>query len=158
VSESIERLRILIVEDDEDTAELLAETFQDRGHSVEICREGGAALVALPRFMPHVALLDVGLPDMSGYELAQRMRALPASAVAVRLIALTGYGGEEERARAHQAGFSAHFLKPVHPDVLVRAVENPHDPKGIANVAQAQTQAQVKDAHDREMLAREKRS
>ncbi len=136
MSDVIDRLRILVVEDDEDSAELLAETFQERGHSLEVYRDGASALAALPRFQPHIALLDVGLPDMSGYELAQRIRALPAS-TPVRLLALTGYGGAEERARASQAGFDAHFLKPVHPEVLVKAVEEEHHPNAIA----AQTKA-----------------
>lgn len=130
MSVAIDRLRILIVEDDEDSADLLAETFLDRGHSIEICREGQSALAAIPSFQPHVALLDVGLPGMNGYELARRVRALPAPDGSIRLFALTGYGGEEERSRARDAGFDAHFLKPVHPDVLVQAVESERDSLG----------------------------
>ncbi len=127
MSPVIDRLRILVVEDDEDSADLLAEAFVERGHSVEICHDGAAALSATPRFQPHVALLDVGLPGMNGYELARRMRALPLP-MPIRLLALTGYGGDEERAHAREAGFDAHFVKPVLPDVLVEAIENRRRP------------------------------
>jgi CheY-like chemotaxis protein len=127
VSPVNDRLRILVVEDDEDSAELLAEALVDRGHSVEVCREGAAALAATSHFRPHVALLDVGLPGMDGYELARRIRALPLT-LPIRLLALTGYGGHEERARARAAGFDAHFVKPVMPDELVEAIESSHPP------------------------------
>lgn len=115
-------VRILVVEDDEDSAELLSEIFQSRGHIVEVCREGCLALELMGHFHPQVALLDVGLPDMSGYELAQKLRVI-AGASSLRLIALTGYGSDAERLRSHEAGFDAHFVKPVHPDVLIQAIE-----------------------------------
>ena len=122
--EELVPMRILVVEDDEDSGELLCEIFQSRGHIVEVCREGRLALELMGHFQPQVALLDVGLPDMTGYELAQKLRAL-AGVSSLRLIALTGYGGDAERSRSHQAGFDAHFVKPVHPDILVQAVEHP---------------------------------
>jgi len=117
-------MRILVVEDDDDCAELLMEIFQDRGHSVETCRHGMQALDRFPRFRPDVAVLDVGLPDMTGYQLARRVRELVDSTWKVRLIALTGYSSDAERRCAEAAGFDAHLVKPVHPDVLVHAVED----------------------------------
>ncbi len=158
MSHAVDLLRILVVEDDEDSADLLAETFQDRGHQVEICRNGASALAAVTRFLPHVAVLDVGLPDMTGYALATQIRAIfgassgngSDASAQLHLIALTGYGGEEERARALAAGFDAHLLKPAHPDVLVRAVEQGRRPNIIAELAK------TKDSRAQEALAGEK--
>jgi len=123
LNKQVAAMRILVVEDDDDCSELLSEIFRDRGHSVETCRQGMQALERLPHFRPDVALVDVGLPDMTGYELAPRLRVLVAATCRLRLIALTGYGGDAERERAREAGFDEYYVKPVHPDVLVQAVE-----------------------------------
>lgn len=115
--------RVLVVEDDEDSALLLAETLGDHGYTVEVAHDGSSALEKAIAFKPHTAVLDVGLPDMDGYQLAARMRALSDMPPELRLIALTGYGGDEERRRSKEAGFDVHLVKPVMPDVLAKALE-----------------------------------
>jgi DNA-binding response OmpR family regulator len=114
--------RVLVVDDDEDSAELLAETFQLRGCDVEVAHDGATALRLAEAFLPHVALLDVGLPDMDGYELARRLRGLSGMHQGLRLIALTGFGGPEAERRLREVGFDECLLKPAPPDVLLRAV------------------------------------
>jgi len=115
--------RVLVVEDDEDSALLLAETLGDHGFVVEVAHDGSSALEKAALFKPQVAVLDVGLPDMDGYQLATRMRGLTELPPELRLIALTGYGGDEERQRSREAGFDVHLVKPVMPDVLAKAIE-----------------------------------
>ncbi len=114
--------RVLVVEDDEDSALLLAETLGDQGYAVEVAHDGASALAKAREFKPEVAVLDVGLPDMDGYQLAGRIRLLEHLPPGLRLIALTGYGGDEERKRSREAGFDVHLVKPVLPDVLTRAI------------------------------------
>ncbi len=117
-----ESRRVLIVDDNDDAAELLAELLAAHGHVTRIAHDGPAALAMLPEFAPHVALLDIGLPAMDGYELARRMRATAAGAKAC-IVAVTGYGQETDRRRSSEAGFDAHFVKPLDSDAIVRAVE-----------------------------------
>jgi DNA-binding response OmpR family regulator len=114
--------RVLVVEDDEDSALLLAETLGDHGFLVEVAHDGASALAKAATFKPQVAVLDVGLPDMDGYQLATRMRALTGLPPELRLVALTGYGGDEERKRSREAGFDEHLVKPVMPDVLAKVI------------------------------------
>jgi len=102
--------RVLIVDDNEDAAMLLGELLRTCGHETAIAHDPQSALRAIAEFAPDVAVLDIGLPDMDGYDLAARIRELHH---ACRLIALTGYGQEKDRARATEAGFEAHFVKPV---------------------------------------------
>lgn len=111
--------RILVVEDDEDSAELLAETLQVRGYSVAIAHSGAQALEVAAAFEPAVVFLDLGLPDMDGSELCPLLRALPRPPG--RLIALTGFGGDRTRLLA--LGFDQCLLKPASAEVLVHAVE-----------------------------------
>ncbi|MET0340500.1 MAG: response regulator [Polyangiales bacterium] len=115
--------RVLVVEDDEDSALLLAETLGDQGYVVEVAHDGSSALEKAAAFRPQIAVLDVGLPDMDGYQLATRIRALSDMPPGLRLIALTGYGGDEERKRSRAAGFDVHLVKPVMPDVLTKALQ-----------------------------------
>ncbi|MET0343903.1 MAG: response regulator [Polyangiales bacterium] len=117
--------RVLVVEDDEDSALLLAETLGDHGYVVEVAHDGSSALEKALVFRPQIAVLDVGLPDMDGYQLARRIRALSDMPPELRLIALTGYGGDEERRRSKDAGFDVHLVKPVMPDALTKALERP---------------------------------
>lgn len=113
--------RVLVVEDDEDSALLLAETLGDHGYVVEVAHDGASALLKAAEFKPEVAVLDVGLPDMDGYQLAKRIRQLELPG-GLRLIALTGYGGEEELRRSRDAGFDVHLVKPILPDALAKAI------------------------------------
>ena len=107
--------RVLVVDDNEDAAETLAHTLEAMGHRVQVAFDGKTALDVAATFHPEVALLDIGLPVMDGYELASRLKRMPGGAD-VRLIAVTGYGQARDRAAALQAGFSEHVVKPV--DVL----------------------------------------
>ncbi|KXU83409.1 hypothetical protein CI15_30455 [Paraburkholderia monticola] len=104
--------RILVVDDNRDAADVLSTLLQDDGHEVETAYSSRDALALLQRFEPDVVLLDIGLPEIDGFELARRIRE-KAALQHVRLIALTGYGQEEIKARASSVGFAAHLLKPV---------------------------------------------
>jgi len=114
--------RVLVVEDDEDSAELLAEIVQRRGHRVTIAHTGQAALDAVTSFEPTVVFLDMGLPDMDGADLCPRLRALLAPPC--RLVALTGYSGDQAKLRA--LGFDHCLIKPALPEAIVRALEGAH--------------------------------
>jgi PAS domain S-box-containing protein len=104
--------RILVVDDYADAAESLTMLLQAEGHAVETADCGLKALERAQAFRPQVVLLDIGLPDLDGYEVARRLRALPETHDAV-LVALTGYGQTEDRERSRSAGFNHHLLKPV---------------------------------------------
>jgi PAS domain S-box-containing protein len=106
------KLRILVVDDNQDAADLLAATLELLGHRTRIAHDGPEALAAATEFAPDVALLDIGLPVMDGYELAQRLRQQRASA-ALKLVAITGYGQEADRSLSQAAGFLDHLVKPV---------------------------------------------
>ena len=108
--------RILIVEDSSDTRDLLRELLQLCGHQIEVAESGVAALQVMESWTPEIALVDIGLPGMSGYELAKAIRTATASPV--KLIALTGYGQPTDRQQALEAGFDAHLIKPVKLDDL----------------------------------------
>ena len=115
--------RVLVVDDNEDAAFTLAEALAGLGHDVRVAHDGPSALAVADQFCPQVGLLDIGLPVMDGYELAERLRAAPWAAD-LRLIAVTGYGQESDRARAREAGFAQQLVKPVSLSVvdgLVRA-------------------------------------
>ncbi|MGE5184489.1 MAG: ATP-binding protein, partial [Acidobacteriota bacterium] len=105
-------LRILVVDDNVDAAELLAELLRSMGYETDVAHDAGGALEAARQRPPDVALLDIGLPAVDGYELARRMRALPALAT-TPLVAITGYGQQGDRARSEAAGFAAHLVKPI---------------------------------------------
>jgi signal transduction histidine kinase/CheY-like chemotaxis protein len=110
--------RVLVVDDNEDAAEALAELLRLEGYSVLALGSAEAALDAVEAFAPQVALLDIGLPKMDGYALAQALRADPRSR-GIRLIALTGYGRAPDRQRAHEAGFDEHLVKPAPIETLL---------------------------------------
>jgi signal transduction histidine kinase/DNA-binding response OmpR family regulator len=115
--------RILVVDDNRDAAELLAESLRAMGHAVEIAYDGPQALDAVRRFGPEVGLLDLGLPVMDGLELAERLRREPRGQHLV-LIAVSGYAQEADRQRTRASGFDAHLAKPIDVhrlDALVRS-------------------------------------
>lgn len=114
--------RILIVDDNEDAAELLSEILSTVGHVTCVATDGPAAISLLETFAPDVALLDIGLPVMDGYELAQHLRARPGGR-RIQLYALTGYGQANDRDRAREAGFDGHFVKPLDLPTLVNAID-----------------------------------
>lgn len=105
-------MRILVVDDNEDAADMLAEALIRRGYTARAAHDSASALRIAAELQPELAFLDIGLPVMSGYELAGHLRALPGLAE-VELVALTGYGQESDRQRAREAGFHHHLVKPV---------------------------------------------
>lgn len=107
---------VLIVEDNDDARESLSMLLELNGHRVRTAADGRAGLAAFASAAPEVALIDVGLPGIDGYEVARRIRAVPGPRIL--LLALTGYGLPEDRDRALAAGFDAHLVKPVDPDAL----------------------------------------
>jgi CheY-like chemotaxis protein len=114
------RRRVLIVDDNADAADSLAMLLKFHGHETYVAYSAKEALAHLESFKPDVGLLDIGLPQMDGYELSKQLRAMPQLS-ALRLIALTGYGQLEDRQRARAAGFDDHLVKPVDLPALERA-------------------------------------
>jgi CheY-like chemotaxis protein len=108
------------VEDNEDTRAMLRAALEFEGHTVRDAADGPAALSLALQAPPQVAVIDIGLPGMDGYEVAQRMRK--SFDGNVRLIALTGYGRPEDKARALAAGFDMHLTKPVDHATLIELV------------------------------------
>jgi CheY-like chemotaxis protein len=104
--------RILVVDDNLDSGEMLAEALTRAGHELRVLSDPTAALEAVQEFAPDVVVLDLGMPVLDGYELAAQLRGRLGER-APALIALTGYGGETERARTAASGFFDHFVKPV---------------------------------------------
>jgi CheY-like chemotaxis protein/nitrogen-specific signal transduction histidine kinase len=115
------RRRVLVVEDNPDARETLTLLLENWGHHVEQASDGESALARAAAVPLDVALVDVGLPGMDGYAVAERLRAIPACAH-LRLVALTGYSRAEDRRRAGEAGFDAYLVQPVDPDQLVRVL------------------------------------
>jgi PAS domain S-box-containing protein len=113
------RCKVLVVDDNEDTAASLSTMLQIMGHDVRTASDGLEALEAAEAYRPDVVLLDIGLPKLNGYEVARRLRQQPWGRGA-RLIALTGWGQEQDRQRAKEAGFDEHLVKPVEPAALER--------------------------------------
>jgi PAS domain S-box-containing protein len=105
-------LRLLVVDDNRDAAETLAALLGMMGHQVGVANDGRQALRMMAGTLPQVAFVDIGMPGMSGYEVAQAARGDPRLD-AVRLVALTGWGGAADRARTREAGFDAHLTKPA---------------------------------------------
>jgi PAS domain S-box-containing protein len=118
---STQALRILVVDDNRDAATLLAQMLALSGHEVDVAHDGESGLEAATRFTPHIAMLDLGMPGMNGYELARALRGMPRLDRTV-LLALTGWGAEEERQRTRAAGFEYHLTKPVDFETLLKLI------------------------------------
>ncbi len=112
--------RVLVVDDNVDAAEMLGEALHALGYRTAIAHDGPQALRVVAEFEPQIALLDIGLPVMDGYELAERLREQRAN---LTLVAITGYGQDTDRERARDAGFNDHLTKPVDIDKLGRVLE-----------------------------------
>lgn len=110
-------LRVLVVDDNVDAAESLAVLLRDLGQEVRVAHDGRAALSAAAGYRPDVVLLDIGLPELSGYDVARQLRQDPAFQDTL-LVAVTGYGQDEDRHRSTDAGFDHHLVKPVDPGTL----------------------------------------
>jgi CheY-like chemotaxis protein len=126
----------MLVDDNVDGAETLARLLGAHGHEVRVFHEPIAALAAVRAFLPDLAVLDIGLPVLDGYELARRMRVL-LNGHPCRLVALTGYGQEADKARSGQAGFEHHLVKPVNPDLVVELVASSPGHPGASSSASA---------------------
>ena len=111
--------RILVVDDNRDAADSLALMLEIMGHEVRAAYDGEAGVAAASAFRPDVVLMDLGMPKLNGYEAAARIRAEPWGAGPL-LVALTGWGAEDDRRRTHDAGFDRHLVKPVDPAALVK--------------------------------------
>ncbi|MGN6104648.1 MAG: response regulator [Kofleriaceae bacterium] len=114
-------LRAVVCDDAPDLRELVADLLRLRGHEVTVVEDGPSAVELIRRDKPDVALIDIGLPDMDGYEVARRIRAALGDE-RPRLIAMTGYGQASDRAAAFEAGFDAHIVKPASADKILRAL------------------------------------
>ena len=112
--------RVLVVDDNVDSATTLAESLAAAGHEVRAAHSAAEAQAVAAAFVPDVAILDIGLPDLDGYALARRLRDAPWRG---RLVALTGYGQAADRERALAAGFDLHVTKPADPAALLEAVD-----------------------------------
>src|SRR5262245_58115306 len=117
-------LRVLVVDDNLDAAEALALLLRMRGHDVRVALDGDRALAEAAAYRPHIAFLDIDLPDINGYELARRLRAEPAHA-GLRLVALTGHS-KEDPSLARAAGFDVLLVKPVAVDELTAVLPPAH--------------------------------
>jgi signal transduction histidine kinase/CheY-like chemotaxis protein len=124
------QLRILVADDNADAADTLSLVLREKGHEVHVAYGGEDAVRMGTSIVPDLVFLDPGMPHIDGYEAARALRALPALAEA-RLVALTGWGAQEDRARTRAAGFDAHLLKPAMPEaldaVLASAIERSRD-------------------------------
>jgi CheY-like chemotaxis protein len=111
------RRRLLVVDDNKDAAESMSMLLELWGHEVICAYDGRTALETAATYRPDAVFLDIGLPEMDGYEVAERLRELPGSSKAV-LVAITGYGQDADRRRSREAGIDHHLVKPVAPETL----------------------------------------
>lgn len=123
--------RILLVDDNADVVESLAAVLRRAGYVAHTATDGASALTLAETIHPDVIVLDLGMPQMSGYEVAYALRRRPGE-THVQLIAATGWGSKEDRLRTQEAGFDAHLTKPLNPDELIRLMESPAKDAGSA--------------------------
>jgi CheY-like chemotaxis protein len=108
---------VLVVDDNQDAAESVALLLRLWGHEVRTAHEGVSALKAARSYLPEVVLLDLGLPGLDGYEVARQLRGEQGEGPLL-IVAMTGYGQDEDRRRSREAGFDHHLVKPVDPHTL----------------------------------------
>jgi CheY-like chemotaxis protein len=113
--------RVLVVDDNVDAARTLEMLLKSLGHEARVAHNGAEALIAAQDYIPDVVLLDIGMPDLDGYEVARRLRAMHKGA-ALRIIAITGWGQEADREKSREAGFDVHLVKPVEAAELARVL------------------------------------
>ena len=114
--------RILVVDDNHDSALSQAMMLSIMGHETRTAHDGESAVASAESFLPEVVLLDIGLPKLNGYEVAQRIREQPWG-VSMFLIAVTGWGQEEDRQRSTEVGLNVHMVKPVEPAALEKLLQ-----------------------------------
>jgi DNA-binding response OmpR family regulator len=119
-------LRVLVVDDNTDAAESLAWLLKHRNHKVRTAHDGRRAVQLAQEFRPQVVVLDLGLPELDGYEVARQIRKSEATRGAL-LVALSGYGQQEHRRRSSEAGIDYHFVKPLDFAALRRTLVEAHD-------------------------------
>jgi CheY-like chemotaxis protein len=129
------RRRILVVDDNRDAAESLAMLLELQGHDVAVAHDGHEAIAKAEAEAPEIVFLDIGMPGLNGYETARRLREQPWGR-RMTLVALTGWGQDEDRQRTAEAGFAHHLTKPIEIDSLLRLLADVH-------VAQAVIPAQA---------------
>jgi CheY-like chemotaxis protein len=122
--EAAPQRRVLVVDDNVDAAESLALLLRMEGHDVRVAHDGPAALVAVEADPPDLVFLDIGMPVMNGYDVARRLRQRPGLEHLV-LVAVTGWGQEEDRRRSQEAGFDHHLVKPAEPEALRQLLAQP---------------------------------
>jgi CheY-like chemotaxis protein len=115
---SVRKRRVLVADDNRDAADSLGMLLEALGAEVRVVHSGPEALAVFPGFVPSLVLLDIGMPDMDGYEVARRMRSFPGPHAMI--VAVTGWGQEEDRRRARAAGFDHHLTKPADVEDLQR--------------------------------------
>jgi CheY-like chemotaxis protein len=120
--------RILVVEDNRDSADSLRLLLELCGYEVTVAYSGHDGVQAAEQCQPDIVLCDIGLPGLDGYAVARKLRDNPITAKA-RLVAVTAYGRDEDRCRSHEAGFEHHLVKPVDPDALQRVLNLPGRPE-----------------------------
>lgn len=118
-----QKRRLLVVDDNRDAAESMSMLLEMWGHEVAYAYDGPTAIETAEQWHPEAVFLDIGLPGMDGYEVAERLRGLPEAKHAV-LIAITGYGQEDDRRRSRRAGIDHHLVKPVAPDALRSLIDS----------------------------------
>ncbi|MGH7859488.1 MAG: response regulator [Candidatus Binatia bacterium] len=116
-------LRVLIVDDNVDAADSIGMLLEIAGHRVQVAYDGSGALEIATSFRPQVVLLDICMPGMDGYQVARRLREDPATREAT-LVAMTGWGQDEDLRKSEEAGFDRHLLKPAEPAVLEELLAN----------------------------------
>lgn len=121
--ESAVKRRLLVVDDNKDAAESMSMLLEMWGHEVAFAYDGPSAIRTAEKWQPEAVFLDIGLPGMDGYEVAERLRELPQAKGAV-LIAITGYGQEDDRLRSQRAGIDHHLVKPVALDALRNLIDS----------------------------------
>ena len=119
-------MHILVVDDNPDAVEILTLLLKGWGHDVRTAYNGPQAIEEAQAYQPEVVLMDIGLPGMDGYEVARRLRT-EAPANQPFLVALTGYGGDEDYRRSREAGFDQHLLKPVSSVLLQKLLARVRD-------------------------------
>jgi CheY-like chemotaxis protein len=118
---SLRKCRLLIVDDIKDSADSLAMLLQLRGHDVHTAYDGEDAVIAAEKLKPEVVLLDIGMPKLNGYDACRRIRQQPWGK-GIFVIALTGWGQDDDRRRTEEAGFDHHLVKPLDPDELMNVL------------------------------------
>jgi CheY-like chemotaxis protein len=127
------RFRILVVDDNHDSALSLAMMLSIMGHETRTAHDGESAVSTAESFLPDVILLDIGLPKLNGYEVASRIRE-NTWGQSMFLIAVTGWGQEEDRQRSSEVGLNVHMVKPVEPAALERLLSELHNKQGLSSV------------------------